>query len=90
MLAVWLNVKATRASVVTIEGADGTGAAVVASPTVAAEYRVWTSTQGSKIDARLKHDGGLMVTLEKKDGKTLRVPRSKLSKADQAYLKDLK
>lgn len=51
-----------------------------------APLRTWTSTFGSKIDARLIRKKGDSVILEKADGSPLAVPLKKLSKADQTYV----
>ena len=51
-----------------------------------APIRTWTSTFGSKIEARLIREKGDSVILEKADGSSLTVPLRKLSKADQAYV----
>ena len=48
--------------------------------------RTWTSTFGSKIEARLVRRSGDSVILEKADGKSLTVPMDKLSKDDQDYV----
>ena len=48
--------------------------------------RTWTSTFGSKIEARFIRKKGDSVILEKANGSSLTVPLRKLSKADQAYV----
>ena len=53
-----------------------------------ASLRTWTSTFGSKIEARLVRKKRDSVILEKGDGSTLTVPLNKLSKADQAYVNE--
>ena len=53
-----------------------------------APFRTWTSTFGSKIEARLIRKKRDSVTLEKADGSSLKVPLDKLSKADQDYVKE--
>ena len=59
------------------------------SPTKApgkAPIRTWTSTFGSKIEARLVRKKLDSVILEKADGSSLTVPLDKLSKDDQNYV----
>ena len=53
-----------------------------------APLRTWTSSVGSKIEARLIRKKRDSVTLEKADGSSLKVPLDKLSKADQDYVKE--
>ena len=48
--------------------------------------RTWTSTFGSKIEARLIRKKNDSVILEKSDGSSLTVPLRKLSKDDQDYV----
>ena len=53
-----------------------------------APLRTWTSTVGSKIEARLVRRKGDSVVLEKTDGSNLTVPLKKLSKVDQQYVNE--
>ncbi|MCA9214584.1 MAG: hypothetical protein KDB27_16040 [Planctomycetales bacterium] len=53
-------------------------------------FRLWTSASGTtKVEARLVSvsDEGTATLVRKKDGKKARVPLSKLSKADQDFIK---
>jgi len=52
----------------------------------AAEMRTWTSTSGSKIEAKLAGVAGNLVTLENAEGRTMRVQLHQLSVADQVYV----
>jgi hypothetical protein len=59
-----------------------------ATPVVAGEFRRWKSADGkSTVEARLVGIGGESVQLERRDGKTVAVPVSRLSPADIAYLR---
>ena len=52
-----------------------------------ADFRVWSSKDGSSnVEARFIKSQGKNVVLEKKDGKRVVVPKSKLSAADMEYL----
>ncbi len=51
-----------------------------------AELRTWTSMVGTKVEAELVSLTGNQVTLKTKEGKTLKLPLNKLSKADQEFL----
>jgi len=48
-------------------------------------FREWRDAQGRAITAKLVACDGTMVTLERKDGKSSRVPLGRLSEADRAY-----
>lgn len=52
-----------------------------------AEYRQWVNTEGVKIDAELVKVDGDNVTLRLRNGKTSTFSQSKLSTADQEFLK---
>jgi len=52
-----------------------------------AEVRSWTNSDGVKIEAELVKAEGSDVTLRLKNGKLSTFPQSKLSSADQDYLK---
>ncbi len=51
-------------------------------------FRTWTSTAGTTIEARFAGLSGGKVTLEKRDGKKIRVPLDKLSDVDQKFIAD--
>lgn len=51
--------------------------------------RTWTSSTGTTIEAQLIRHAGTVVTLKTADGKTLKLPMSKLSEEDQAHIKKL-
>ncbi|MFG0256155.1 MAG: PQQ-binding-like beta-propeller repeat protein [Rhodopirellula sp. JB053] len=72
-----------RASAQQRIGQDSTGA----------EYRHWTTSDGTRSGVRLKllQDDGVRVQLQREDNSKLVVmPHSRLSSADQQYLKDLR
>jgi len=49
--------------------------------------RIWASLDGKfTVDARLKSFDGAEVLLEKKDGRTIRVPVEKLSNKDRKFV----
>ncbi|MCX6877189.1 MAG: SHD1 domain-containing protein [Verrucomicrobia bacterium] len=50
------------------------------------EWRSWKSTTGTSIEAKLVASDGKQATLEKRDGKQIKVPLSQLSAADQTFL----
>jgi thioredoxin-related protein len=52
-----------------------------------AEFRSWTNTEGTKIEAELVKTEGENVTLKLRNGKLSTFPQSKLSFADQDFLK---
>ena len=52
------------------------------------EWRTWKSTAGTAIEAKLLSSDGNEVTLEKRDGKKLTLTLTKLSAADQSYLRE--
>jgi hypothetical protein len=54
------------------------------------EFRIWKSADGKfSVEARLVNSTGDAVELKRKDdGRTIRVPRDKLSAADEAYLRE--
>ena len=68
-------------------------AALFATAAEGAELRNWKSADGKFeveakfIELEMQPDGELMVVLDSKTGKTLRVPLGKLSDEDQAYIK---
>jgi SLA1 Homology Domain 1 (SHD1) protein len=55
-----------------------------------AEYRVWTSTVGSQIEATFTSMVPGTVKLTMRNGETIKVRIDQLSKADQAYIKELR
>lgn len=57
---------------------------------VKASYRAWTSAKGDTVNAVFVSDADGYVHLRKTDGKTVRIKRADLSKADQAYLDGLR
>ncbi len=50
------------------------------------EFRTWTSTASTTIEARFAGKLGKTVTLEKRDGKKIELPLEKLSDEDQAFI----
>ncbi|OVE74461.1 hypothetical protein BVX94_00180, partial [bacterium B17] len=50
------------------------------------KMRTWTSMKGTKVPATLIKDEGSIVILKTRDGRTVRIKRSSLSKSDNAYL----
>jgi hypothetical protein len=60
---------------------SGAGAA-----TAADEWRTWKSSSGTATEAKLVSTDGKEAILEKRDGKRITVPLSRLSAEDQAYL----
>lgn len=54
-----------------------------------AEWRTWTSSTGTTMDARLVKQAGGSVTLERRGGGNLSVKLSQLSADDRTYLMDL-
>ena len=59
------------------------GAPCVVAQESKSQLRTWTSSTGTKIEAKLVSRTGNQVTLKTKAGRTLKVPLNKLSKADQ-------
>lgn len=54
-------------------------------------FRTWTSTVGTKLEARfIRLDDGTKVVLERKDGRTLEVRLNQLSPADRRWIRDQK
>lgn len=49
-------------------------------------YRIWTSTQGARVEARLEERVGDVVHLRTREDKTLTIRASELSPADRAFL----
>jgi hypothetical protein len=67
----------------------GAVAGVVTPRAGEAEYRMWTSTAGTTLEAALTAvDGGAIAVLKKRDGSEVRVPLAKLSKFDQQWVKN--
>lgn len=54
------------------------------------DFRQWTSSAGTTIEAKLVSNDMGQVNLLTKEGRTLKIKLSKFSKADQAYLKFIK
>ena len=52
-----------------------------------ADFRVWTSTSGARVEARLIFNYGTSVRLVKRDGAKIWIRTVNLSKADRAFLK---
>ncbi|WP_168433643.1 SHD1 domain-containing protein [Pontiella sulfatireligans] len=52
-----------------------------------AEFRVWEGSNGSVVEAELVSVKGGRAELRKRDGKSVKVPVSKLSAKDQKYIK---
>lgn len=61
-------------------------AAVLATP-LHAEYRTWTNTEGSKIEAELVKAEGGNVTMRLRNGKLTTFSQTKLSAADNEFVK---
>lgn len=53
----------------------------------ASTWREWTSTSGTKIEARFRGQIGATVKLEKRDGSVINVDEALLSPADRAYIR---
>jgi hypothetical protein len=63
--------------------------AVAISSTTLSETREWNGKNGSAVKAEFLSQDGKVVKLMKADGKTISVPISKLSTADQQFLLEL-
>jgi len=58
-------------------------------PCIAEEsFRIWTSSKGRNLEAKLINQRGVNVKLVTPAGKVLTVRLSRLSKKDQQYIKD--
>jgi hypothetical protein len=53
-------------------------------------WRVWKSSAGTSMEARLIKDGGAAVLLEKRAGGRIQVPLTSLSAADRTYIEGLR
>ncbi len=63
--------------------------ALLAVARAAEEFRTWSDATGTfKVEAKMVKVEGNDVYLENKEGKALKVPKDKLSAADQKYLAD--
>jgi hypothetical protein len=63
------------------------GLVLATSRVRAAETRTWTDSSGKfSVEAALISADDQVVLLKSKDGKTLRIPRAKLSQADRDFL----
>jgi hypothetical protein len=67
-------------------------AAVTSAPGASAptpqDFRTWTSADGNfTVEAKLVEMAGDQLTLERRDGKRITVPRGKLSESDIAYVR---
>jgi hypothetical protein len=51
-----------------------------------AEYRIWKDKKGHSIEAEFVCERSGLVMIKKRDGKILKLPKGKLSDADQKYL----
>lgn len=65
-------------------------AAVLSATPLHAEFRSWTNSEGVKIEAEFVKAEGNDVTLRLKNGKLSTFPQSKLSFADQDFIKTRK
>jgi hypothetical protein len=71
----------------------GTSAPSPASPppatatSIPGEVRIWRSTSGTELEARLLRVTGYTVVLEKPDGDQVRIDLTKLSESDQQYIR---
>jgi hypothetical protein len=52
--------------------------------------RIWTSTSGATINASLVKESGRFVVLKGLDGSPIKIPVTKLSKADRAHIEKLR
>ena len=54
------------------------------------EVRTWTAASGSTVEASLLAERGHMVILKKEDGTQVKIPKSRLSDGDLAYIAKLR
>jgi hypothetical protein len=80
--------KANPAPPVVAAKAPLPSAAVETPAATEPEFRTWTSTAGTTIEAELKAVEGKTAVLKKRDGTEIRVPVGKLSKFDQQWIKN--
>jgi len=59
---------------------------VVVLQSTFAEYRIWKDKKGHSIEAEFVCERSGLVMIKKRDGKILKLPKGKLSDADQKYL----
>lgn len=76
VLAVWAKVQATAPIEVSIS-----------SRAMTHPFRIWTSIQGTAVEARLVRVSDGQATLERRNGSILKVKPSQLSTDDRDYLK---
>ena len=56
--------------------------------TVSVQAREWTSSDGRKLQADYVSVAGADVVVKRADGQTMKIPLTRLSPADQAWVKD--
>jgi len=80
VLVVWARLTSAKPTRFTIRPAGGS------LPKPVAPYRMWRSTKGTSVEARLVKDAGETVTLRKRSGQRIEVKRTYLSPEDRQYL----